>query len=110
MSLKHRVLAINRHAIPDEDFSFVDRQDGKGIMIELWNEEKLGPRPTSIEDLPDGTREAEREFEDRTARKISETELELFEAIERLERGEAPQITDRTRRIFQKRKRFRQGN
>jgi hypothetical protein len=34
-------------AVPNVDYRLVDRLDGKGPVIEFWNEERLGPPPVS---------------------------------------------------------------
>lgn len=101
MSLDHRIRAFKPDAVLDEDY--VLRDDGDGPFIDFWNEEKLGPKP-NIDDLPDGTQVEEKDSEDREALEMSVFEAELFEAIDKLARGQPVTVDPKRKKQAEDRK------
>jgi len=46
MNYKNKVLYLHPTAVYQEDFMFQDDSDGNGVYIKIWNEVKLGAKPT----------------------------------------------------------------
>lgn len=78
-------------AVPDVDYRLQD--DGSGQFIAHWNSAKLGPKPR-IDQLPDGSAQQAEDEEDRRARRISSTDAEIVDALDKLTRGESPDLTE----------------
>jgi hypothetical protein len=80
MSLASGIRELYPDSLPNEDWVVVDHSDGRGPRIEIWNEEKLGPRPDDATLRAAGVERENRVMQEKQEQRIEEDAIRAIDA------------------------------